>query len=171
MYEEEVEMNREALLVYLHDLRDLEVAKYQIGKINKRNYYIYQTEIKTLDNRERYKEVPKKNYLDILMVGVIELIVAVFACVCLPVMGDVGDGIILLCKKVIEKNFGVLSPFVIPVLIIINIFLVVYALLKYLQYSKEYREVDEYNKEESCRIRDVKNKMKIIINRYQSNRQ
>lgn len=64
-----------------------------------------------------------------------------------------------------------LSPFVIPVLIIINIFLVVYALLKYLQYSKEYREVDEYNKEESCRIRDVKNKMKIIINRYQSNRQ
>lgn len=39
-------MNRNALLIYLHDLRDLEAAKYQIEKIRKQNYVASTTNIK-----------------------------------------------------------------------------------------------------------------------------
>lgn len=159
-------MNREALLVYLHDLRDLEVAKYQIEKIIKNNYSDYQSEINALDNKERFKDIPRKKYVDIILAGVMELIVVIFVCVCLPVMGDVGDSILLY-----EKIMGKPSPIFVPLLIIINIFLFVYALLKFIQYNKEYQEVVKYNEKESRRIIDEKNKLENINNRYKLMRQ
>lgn len=161
-------MNREALLVYLHDLRDLEVAKYQIEKMKKSNYTVFQSEISVLDNKERYKDMPRKDYVDILIVGVLGLIIVIFSYIWLPQMGDVGYNISLLCEEILEEMCGKFSPIFVPWLIITDIILIVYALSRYLLYKKKYRETEKYNKEEEYRISNEKNKLRNITDKYNS---
>ncbi len=53
-------MDRNALLVYLHDLRDLEVAKYQIEKKLRRHISLKNTIVQNLQNQ--IEKEKKENY-------------------------------------------------------------------------------------------------------------
>lgn len=89
-------MNRNALLIYLHDLRDLEVAKYQIKKMEENNYAVNRSKINALDDKERYRDMPKKDYIGILLLGGMGLIITILAYIFLPLMGEIGENILYL---------------------------------------------------------------------------
>lgn len=154
-------MDRNALLIYLHDLRDLEAAKYQIKKIQGHNYDVSKSEISAIDDKEKYKMIPEKDYVEYLVLGSVFSLLTLL-CFLLSTTtiqeGDFGYSISLLyreaqkwmCQQLLglfREDFNFLFVLWSGVL---SVVLIAGALSKYINYKKNYFEAKKHNEEHSC---------------------
>lgn len=169
-------MNRNALLIYLHDLRDLEAAKYQIEKMRRQNYTAGQSEINAVDDKERYKRMPGRDYVGLFKIGAMFIIITL-VCYWLSTAGegDFGYSISLLyrkaqkwmCQEEFSGLFGEDFNFLFVLWSgIVSVIFIVSAFSKYIQYKRNYCEVKKYNEEEKYRIINQKNKIEKITSKY-----
>lgn len=136
-------MNREALLVYLHDLRDLEVAKYQIEKIRKNNFAAnksatgkIQSEISAI-NTANYKQMPETECVGYLIRGLL--------------VGAIGFWGIQ-NQILIMYGIGFLIKVVAVFFLIASILSLFAALVNYIEYQTEAHKVKTYNEKERYRL-------------------
>lgn len=168
-------MDRNALLVYLHDLRDLEVAKYQIKKIQEHNYDVSWSEVSAIDDKERYKKMPEKYYVEYIALGAVFSLIFLL-CFWLSTIeeGDIGYSISQLYrmaqKWVCQQYSGLFGEDFNFLFVlwsgILSVIFVVSALSKYIQYKKNYSQVKKFNEEERYRITSSKSKIDKIVSTY-----
>lgn len=145
-------MNREALLVYLHDLRDLEVSKYQIEKMRSENFSDRQFAERRIQNdintakKKNYRHKPElPEFTFITFVGfIVFLLGAIVMMVDLLVFGS--ESLSIVRKKVdivcflVGALFAGVSGF--------------FFFRKMKEYIKERREVKRHNAKEKERLKN-----------------
>lgn len=161
-------MNRDALLIYLHDLRDLEAAKYQIEKMRRNNLAAnksatgkIQSEINAI-NTANYMEKPDfSSVSDAIIGGLIIIIVG------LAIAAVGGALIVAILAALFHIHYKITIPIILVLCLIFLIVMIWYMVSSCLEYIRDRRKVKEHNKREKERLKLIapsssaeKNKLK-----------